>query len=312
MKLKSRHIEVFHAVMLTQSVTRAAEDLRTSQPTTSRVLGELEQQVGFALFVRDRKRMIPTTEAVMLFKEVQQCFVGMDRIEKAVKSIANFDGQSLRIAAIPSVSFGLIPLAIVRFLSRHPRARLSVDAHTYETVISRVISGQSEIGFTAYPIERLGVRAETIVTAAAVCVLPRSHPLARRQVVTAEDLRDEPFVSLEGSAPSRERIDRVFKTRGVARRQVLESQNGPTVCSLVKQGVGISVVDPFSAHAFCDPDLIVRRFEPTIPFEFNVIWRSDQPRTQLAAAFVDVMKSTIDQRANAWPILSRTGMERHQ
>lgn len=289
MKLLPRHVEVFQAIMLTQSVTRAAEDLHTSQPTTSRVLAELERLAGFRLFIRDGRRMVPTPEAVMLFEEVQRRFVGMERIAGALKAISSFDGKTLRIASIPSVSFGLLPQAMPAFRARYPQARAAIDVQTFDAVIARVVGGQSDIGFTAYPTERLGLRSKPVLAAEAVCVLPRGHRLLRQKRVRAEDLAGEPFISLEASVQSRQRIDQVFQDRGIARQMVLETQNGATVCGLVKQGAGLSVVDPLSAHAFDDPALGVRPFTPSILFEFNVVWRSDRPLTQLAGAFLDVL-----------------------
>ena len=80
MKLSHRQIDFFRAVMGTGHVTRAAELLHTSQPTVSRELARLEQVLGFALFERIKGRLKPTVRALALMEEVEQSYVGLERI----------------------------------------------------------------------------------------------------------------------------------------------------------------------------------------------------------------------------------------
>ena len=80
MKLSHRQIDFFRAVMGTGHVTRAAELLHTSQPTVSRELARLEQVLGFALFERVKGRLKPTVRALALMEEVEQSYVGLERI----------------------------------------------------------------------------------------------------------------------------------------------------------------------------------------------------------------------------------------
>jgi DNA-binding transcriptional LysR family regulator len=287
LELSQRQIEVFRAVMLSRSVTKAAEELRSSQPTTSRILADLERAVGFKLFVRDRKRMVPTHDGMALFEEVQLHFVGLDRIARAATRIEQFDNRILRIATIPSVSFGLLPLAVAPFRRQFPAARIAIEVHTYESVVHNVMASQCDIGFTAYRPARSGVHVEHILTAEAVCIVPSKSPLAAKEQINARDLADMPFVSLESKAPSRERIDALFARSKVSRQLVLETQNGGVICALVKCGAGIAVIDPLSAYSFHDPDLAVRQFRPRIDFEFYALWRSDTPLSRFASAFLD-------------------------
>ena len=79
MVLNLRDVEVFHAVMMTGGVGRAAGLLETSQPTVSRTIAKLETTCGFRLFDRVRGRLTPTREGQLLFAEVQANLVGLDR-----------------------------------------------------------------------------------------------------------------------------------------------------------------------------------------------------------------------------------------
>ena len=74
--LTHRHVEVFRALMIAGSVTRAAELLHTSQPTVSRELARMEHSIGFPLFERIRGRLRPTMQALALYDEVRQSYAG--------------------------------------------------------------------------------------------------------------------------------------------------------------------------------------------------------------------------------------------
>lgn len=97
--LTHRHIEVFRALMVTGSTTRAAEMLYTSQPTISRELARMEQVVGFALFERAHGRLRPTMAALTLFDDVRLAYVGLERVAATAARLREFrDGQLSVIA----------------------------------------------------------------------------------------------------------------------------------------------------------------------------------------------------------------------
>ena len=87
MKLSQRQIEVFNAVMLNKSVTAAALQLGSSQPTLSREIREMEQRLGFELFQRFGRRLTPTEQAVLLHEVVVRSFVGLDDRRSISRSI---------------------------------------------------------------------------------------------------------------------------------------------------------------------------------------------------------------------------------
>jgi DNA-binding transcriptional LysR family regulator len=291
MKISSRHIEVFRAVMLSRSVTRAAGELRTSQPTASRFLSELERASGFSLFLREGGRLTPTPEALALFQEVTRSFLGMEHVQAAIRGIASFDSERLRISSIPSMSLGPLPRAVRAFLDRYQAAGVSLDVHAMNEVIARITSRQSDIGFTAYPTDQAGIRSDYLMSVAGVCVMPEGHALANQGEVNVLALHNMPFISLEGQ--SRERIDKMFEQHGVKRKLAVETQTGSVAASLVRQGVGLVVLDPFTAHAMGKAGLVIRPFAPRLEFNFYALMRSGEEPPRIVSEFLNVLREEI-------------------
>ena len=113
--LTHRHIEVFRAVMITGSVTKAADLLSTSQPTVSRELARMEQTIGFALFERIAGRLRPTMPALALFEEVRQSYAGLERVASAAVRLRAFREGQLSVITLPAFSHSILPDAFRRF-----------------------------------------------------------------------------------------------------------------------------------------------------------------------------------------------------
>jgi len=294
MPIRLRHIEVFDAIMRTGSITAAAEVLRTSQPTASRVIAELEGEVGFQLFFRGRGKVTPTPEARHFHGEVQRSFIGLEQIEVAAHHIANFRSGHLRVAAVPSMSISIVPAAIKTFVGHLDGVNVTLDVHPSDGVIEGVASRQFDVGVAVPPVHPPDVQIVGRAKSEAVCAMPNGHALASEPVVHARQLADLPFISLRSGYLSRQRIDRIFERLAIRRRMILETQAGSVVCALAREGLGVSIVDPFTASVFADQGLTLRPFRPPVWLEFVTVTSGIQQPTRLTESFVSILQQTLD------------------
>ena len=108
-----RHLEAFRAVMLSGSVTHAAQSLNLSQPAVSKMLAELEHQLGFQLFQRSRGSALTVTpEADAFYYEVERSFSGIAALKRVAEDIRNMATGTLRIAALPALAVSFLPRVI--------------------------------------------------------------------------------------------------------------------------------------------------------------------------------------------------------
>ena len=118
--MRLRHIEVFHAIYTTGSVTQAAQILHISQPAVSKSLAHAEQQLGFALFTRDKNKLIPTAEAQALFPEIEHLYRQLHSVKTLADNLQRHDEGMIDVAITPALGFDVIPQAIARFNDRYP------------------------------------------------------------------------------------------------------------------------------------------------------------------------------------------------
>jgi DNA-binding transcriptional LysR family regulator len=303
MNITHRHIEVFRAVMTARGVTSAASLLCTSQPTVSRELAELERLLGFALFDRVRGRLLPTARALILLAEVQHSYRGLDHILAMAAKLGAGGQAELSIICMPSFSHAPLPAVCRRFLAEHPEVSLAITPQESPLLEEQLAEQRHDLGLTEHNNPPPGTRLEPLLEADEVCVLPHGHPLLAKAVLHPADFAGERFVSLAAADPYRIQLDEVFRHHHVARVLAMETHSAVSVCSMVREGLGIAVVNPLTALAFAGNGLELRRFAVSIPFRVSVVRPEYRPSTPLADQFVAAL------RIEAEAILARLALD---
>ncbi|MEQ4922940.1 LysR family transcriptional regulator [Proteus hauseri] len=289
-----RHIEIFHAVMTTQNLTEAAELLKTSQPTVSRELSRLEHLLSFKLFDRIKGRLQPTAEGLRFFEEVQRSYYGLDRIINAAQSIRHFKQAELNITCLPAFAQSLLPSICRQFLNQYPDVNLTIVPQESPLLEEWLSAQHYDLGLTEHTQAPAGTLQETLLTLNEVAILPKSHPLSQKALLHPEDFQHERFISLSTNDPYRQLIDALFIKEGISRQLIMETQSAASICAMVSEGIGISIVNPITALDYQNKSLCLRPLSFKIPFTVSLIFPSHRPSSQLVSYFIQEMKNTIE------------------
>jgi len=296
--MQMRQVEAFRAVMECGGVTAAASMLNVSQPSVSRLIADLERSVGFRLFERRGRGLVPSEQAAIFYEAVRRSFTGLDLLAQAARRIRAHPVGTVRIAALAALSGGILPAAIERFQRDHPGLKVTVESQGQHGVEDRVFLGQADLGLGIETRPREGVRSSLLAPAEYVCILPPGHRLAAREVIEAADLAGEPFIGpMHETDAVRDDIDRVLLSEKVVVDRLIETQHSyPTYC-YVAAGLGVAIAEPFSAPLFARLGVEVRRFRPTVTANFTLIEPvSIGPTPRAVAAFRDIVLTTARDR----------------
>ena len=301
MRINHRQIEAFRAVFQTASMTAAATLMGITQPAVSRLIRDLEAEIALTLFDRSAGKLIPTPDAVVLFREVQRSYQGLERVAQAAAELGRRREGELRIAASVAPSFHGLPPVLTRFRAAWPGVRLSLHTASSPEVLDLVAMRHHDLGIAVLPAEGPGVTIEALPVQNAVCVLPVGHKLASRAVVRASDLIGVPMLMISDYSYLRQRVMQNFTEAGVQPDIVFESSFSAPICAMVAEGVGISVLDPLTARAYAGPTLAIRPFEPAVPYELKLVLPAGQPRSDRAHAFIVLLQTHMEQAATLRP-----------
>jgi len=290
-RLTHRQLEGFRAVMETGKVTVAAEALGTSQPSVSRMISDLEHAAGFSLFERRGRQLVPTSEALALYEEVERSFVGMAEISRVIEDIRDFRQGSLLIAGMPALALKFLPDAMAAFVKAEPGITVSLRARSSQAVLHHLSSQQFDLGFAALDAEHPAVTRRPIYTAGMQAVLPVGHPLCDKDRLEPRDFHEQPFVALGAEIATRSETD-LFLATGKARpRIVAEAQLSASICELVSSGAGLSIVEPVTAAYFAAAGKVsARPLCPEQPFRYDLLLPALREPSRIAARFLSVVE----------------------
>lgn len=125
--IQSRQLEAFRAVMLTGGMTSATDLVRITQPAISRLIRDLEDEIGISLFERTGNRLRPTREAGILFKEVSRHFNGIQHIDKVASELRKSHMGSLRVACYTAPALSFMSGVIQSVIADRPDVSVYLD-----------------------------------------------------------------------------------------------------------------------------------------------------------------------------------------
>ena len=286
MAVTHKHLEAFHAVIQTGGFTRAAKLLRTSQPSVSRLIAQLQDAVSFPLFARVEGQTVPTKEALVLHREVDRSFIGLDKVLRHAERIRNHQVGHLNILSMPAMAQTFLPRVIAGFLRDHPGVSASLQVQRSDAIAGWMTTQQFDVGFAMSPADNPGLEFEHFDTAPGLCVMPSGHALAARRIVQVRHLHG---VRMIGSGPDsvvQRSLARLFEDAKVVPDIIVETPITAIACELVANGAGVTIADPFTAHGYRAHGLVLRRFQPEVPFCFTAIFPVSRVRSLILQRFM--------------------------
>lgn len=241
-----KQIRYFLSVADLGGFTPAAAGLFVAQPALSRQIALLEEELGFALFVRE-PRGVRLTPAGALYRErvlgVEQLLAGA---AEEGGQLAKGEAGVLRLLHSSSLPARSLLPAMQRFLAESPRARIDLDRIASETQITEVAAGRADLGIIRLPVLRRApaVRLLDLPPERLGVALPPAHPLAGRDTLFLAELQDEAFVSAvhrERGGLAR-RVTELCLQRGFVPRTARIISRKTSMLDLVAAGLGIAVV----------------------------------------------------------------------
>lgn len=288
--MRLRHIEVFHAVYSTGTVTRAARLLNVSQPSISKVLAHAEQQLGYALFDRVKGKLIPTPEADILFEHVEPVNNRLDRLRSVAENLREADEGVLRLAATPAFGLDLLPRTMSSWLGHHPKTFFVVETLHYSEICHALLDGTLDIGLvfdhSPEPLieEEFLAEGRFFVIAHANSEFCVNH--ADRDSLSLADLADFPFIELGIRGPLGKRLFDHATLSAANLNTVARCETYQMAKGLVANGAGIAVIDEITARSGDPGSLRYWPFQPELSFRISALhWRS-APLSQLGKRFL--------------------------
>lgn len=288
-----RHIEIFHAVYVNGSVSAAARALNVSQPSVSKTLRHAESLLGFPLFQRTSGRLVPTEDAHVLFSEVGEIQDRVYALRAAGRNLRKGAGGILRVSALPSLALNVLPSAVAHFLRTHQDVKFDLQTVHHDDLLRKLYERETDVAI-AYEVPPAAPLGHRPVGKGELVLLYRDQDMPDAPArVPLERLRGQRFISLTGSGPIGQLFAQELQRSGVELDEIIAARTFYIATALVRQGVGMTVVDNFTAQASLAPGFSARPLEPAIGFDVHAMFLLNRPPSALATEFLKTLTRVL-------------------
>lgn len=275
--MRLRHIEIFQAILQTGSVTGAASLLNISQPAATKALQHAEAQLGFSLFHRVRGKLQPTAEARILEGATIRVFEDLQAVRRLAVNLRGQEDQALRVMTTPTLAHTLLPKVIPAWHKRYPSTACELATHHTRELVESLLLHEADIGFSLQDPKHPGLRVQALAQGRMLVIAGQNYWSAEalQQPMTMEELSDLPLIGLDSRDALGGQLTHHLSEASAAPRIEIRVQTYHLARSLVEAGMGLAIVDPFTAYSGIDGALQVRELRPPIPVNLFALSRAD-------------------------------------
>ncbi|MFD2264150.1 LysR family transcriptional regulator [Lacibacterium aquatile] len=290
--MQIRHLEVFHAVMLTGTITAAAGLLKISQPAATRLLLRAEDQLGYRLFERRRGRLFPTIEGRILHVESERVISSIDNLRKLSDSLGAAPSGRIRIAAAPALCIDLLPQAIARFRKKHPNVHFEIETRQYADLVRVAMNQEVDLAIGFDVQANPGLDRTTLTRAAFYGIFPHSLGKDLPDVVNLDIFERFPLIGLKTDNPLGSTTGMALKLAGLSLQPIVAVKTNLIALALVSDGAGAAIIDQYTAASLDPSKVVIRRLNPELGLDVHVIRARHQATSVVARRFLGLLTQT--------------------
>lgn len=269
-----RHLQYFLEVANTKSFTKAAERLYVTQPTISKMIKNLETELGVTLFDRSGKRVVLTEAGQIILNQAQNIFKSFQNMAGALEDLMNLKTGHIRIGMPPMVGARFFPTIIGRFRELYPGITIQLVENGAKKIEEDVGNGALDIGVVLLPINDNLFSSYPFVKENLRLVIHPAHPMADRQEVSLIELKDESLILFREDFSLHDRIIQACLSLGFEPHIVSESSQWDFISEMVAAKLGVALLPESICQELDKARVkIIDLTRPSIPWNLAVIWR---------------------------------------
>jgi DNA-binding transcriptional LysR family regulator len=297
--MELRVLRYFLTVAREGSITAAAEFLHVTQPTLSRQLKDLEQELGKKLFTRSSHSIILTDEGMLLRKRAEEIVDMADKLEEEFHSMEETIGGDVYIGGGETEAMRQIARVVKDLHKNHPHIRYHLYSGNEDDVTERLDRGLLDFGILIQPANiskynYINIPAKDVWGV----VMRKDSPLAAKDTIQPADLVNVPLIC------SRQALKQTFSKNEFAdwfghyfdKLNIVTTYNLAYNASImVEEGIGYAVVLDKIVNTSSDSNLCFKPLEPRLESGLNIVWKKHQVFSTAAELFLKEVQGKFSQ-----------------
>jgi DNA-binding transcriptional LysR family regulator len=250
-----QQLKYFQTIARLQNMSRAAEELYVAQPSLSRAIARLEDELGAPLFDRVGRQIRLNQPGRVFLHRVERAFAELEEGKREIADIAGLEQGQVGLAVLYTVGAQLLPEILGMFRKDHPTIRFQLSQNASSVIINQLRKGEIDLGISFPRPEQPDIGWAPLRTEEIFLAVPPTHRLAVRDSIYLSEVAQEPFISLKREYGLRQMTDRFCQQAGIAPGITFEGDELVMVRGLVAAGLGVAFIPALALRNTSEPNV---------------------------------------------------------
>ena len=284
--MEIHQLRYFVAVADEGSFSRAAAKVRVAQPSLSQQIRKLEAEVDQPLFDRLPRSVVLTEAGRCLIDYARQILASIGDARRCVDELKGEVAGVVAVGAIPTIAPYVLPELVVTFQKHYPQITLEIVEDVTGGITRRIDAGELDIALASTCQQSPTLRRESVGSEPLLALVPKGHPLAKKDLVDFDDLKSQRFLLLHEMHCLSQQVNHLLESRRLRPEIALAGSQLSTIANMVAASIGVSIVPQMMVKHYATPGCVSLPFTPPVPQrELNLLHNPLRFQSKGAAAF---------------------------
>ena len=300
--LNSKQIEIFYHIYKEGSITNAARALNVSQPALSKSISYTEDKLGFKLFNRTSKKLIPTDEANELYEFASMVIFQLDSFNNTAKDLMPLNSNDINVGTTPSIMQTLMPEILEKYKKYSLNSGFNFINLNSNELLNRLVNKSLDIVICFDPaisnrgsnqLEENNLSKEVIHEGMHVMISPK-NTFKNKPHHSLNDFADHPFIEITNliSFYGVKSLTEHFRDESITNNIIAKSSSYAGAASLVELGIGNALVDNYTAKN-CDSSKVdIFKLKESLPYKIVLLHDQSKAMSDKARDFYEFIRSS--------------------
>jgi DNA-binding transcriptional LysR family regulator len=237
-----QNFKTFCDLVETQSFSKAARLNEVTQSAVSQQLKAMETFYDMLIIDRNQKKFRLTQQGSTLYKTFKEILTLYERLSCEIQEMRSVVSGSIQISTVNSIGLHELPPYLKLFMQEFPSVNARVEYRRANLVYEDVLHGSADIGLVAFPVKHKELTIIPFATDELIVAMNPKHPLAGKENLAIEELKEVEFIAFEKDIPTRKATDEILRKAEVEVSIVMEFDNVETVKRALEINAGVAII----------------------------------------------------------------------
>ncbi|MGY0694122.1 LysR family transcriptional regulator [Virgibacillus sp. FSP13] len=281
-----QHLNYFVEVAKQKNFTKASQVLHVSQPSISKMIKSLEEELQVTLLDRSERKLELTDAGKVVFEQAVEILHMMEDVYASVDELVHVRKGSIKVGLMPTLGVMLFPDVLAGFRKKYKQIDIHLVEYSAKLLEQKVVQGEVDLGITVLPVNSETFGIIPISSDELVVIVDREHWLSERKSACLSELKHESFIFFTKDYALHDVAMEACLQSGFEPNVVYQSSLWDIVGEMVVAQFGISVVPMSVANRFKDRISIVTITSPQIDWKLGLIYKKNKYLSFAAREFI--------------------------